>query len=149
MARAIIPTVITQILAGNKEIKLGSLHPTRDFNFVEDTVSGFMAMASTDAAVGDVISIGSDFEVSIGDTVDMIKEIMKADVDVITDDQRIRPDASEVERLWASNEKARRTVGWTPAYAGRDGFMRGLEKTIAWFSDQAHVHLYKSELYNI
>ncbi len=148
-ARAVIPTVVTQILAGKKEIKLGSLHPTRDFNFVDDTVSGFIAMASHDAAMGEVINIGSNFEVSIGDTVTMIKEIMDVDVTVITDDQRLLPDASEVERLWGSNDKAKNSVGWTPAYGGRDGFKRGLEKTIAWFSDPAHVPLYKADLYNI
>ncbi len=148
-ARAVIPTVITQILAGNKEIKLGSLHPTRDFNYIDDTVSGFMAMAETDAAFGEVINIGSNFEVSVGDTVTMIKETMNADVDVVTEDQRIRPDASEVERLWASNDKAKEVLDWAPAYGERDGFKRGLEQTIAWYADPAHAPLYKADLYNI
>ncbi len=148
-ARAVIPTIITQILAGKKRIKLGSIHPTRDFNYVSDTVNGFLAMAESDGAVGSVINIGSNFEVSIGETVEMIKEIMNADVEIVTDDERVRPDASEVERLWASNDKAKRLTGWTPEYAGRDGFKRGLEETIAWFSDPAHQPLYKADLYNI
>lgn len=148
-ARAVIPTIITQILAGKKQIKLGSIYPTRDFNFVSDTVNGFLAMAESDGAVGSVINIGSNFEVSIGETVTLIKEIMNADVEVVTDDDRVRPDASEVERLWASNEKAKRLIGWEPAYAGKDGLKRGLEETIAWFSDPAHQALYKADLYNI
>jgi NAD dependent epimerase/dehydratase len=148
-ARAVIPTIITQILAGKKQIKLGSLHPTRDFNYVADTVAGFIALASSDAAVGSVVNVGSNFEVTIGETVDMIKEIMNADVEILTDDQRLRPDASEVERLWASNERMKRLTGWEPAYGGRDGFKRGLEETIAWFSDPAHQPLYKADHYNI
>lgn len=148
-ARAVIPTIITQILAGKTEIKLGALHPTRDFNFVEDTVSGFLAVAASDASIGEVINIGSNFEVSIGDTVDMIKDIMGSNVKIITDDQRIRPEASEVERLWASNKKAKDLLEWSPAFGHRDGLKRGLEKTVSWFSDPAHAPLYKADLYNI
>ncbi|MFL2770838.1 MAG: NAD-dependent 4,6-dehydratase LegB [Rhodospirillaceae bacterium] len=148
-ARAVIPTIITQILAGKTEIKLGSLTPTRDFNFIEDTVSGFMALASSDAGVGEVTNIGSNFEVSIGETVNIIKQIMDSDVTVISDDQRIRPDGSEVERLWASNTKAKDLFGWTPLYGKREGLRLGLEKTIAWYSDSDHIPLYKAELYNI
>lgn len=148
-ARAVIPTIITQILAGKKKIKLGSLHPTRDFNYVSDTAAGFVAMANSAAAVGEVINVSSDFEVTIGDTVDIIKEIMNADVDIITDDQRLRPDASEVERLWGANAKVKELTGWTPEHGGREGFKKGLEKTVAWFSDPAHQPLYKADLYNI
>lgn len=148
-ARAVIPTVITQILAGKKEVKLGSLHPTRDFNYVDDTVSGFMAVAKSEAAVGEVINIGSNFEMSVGGVVEMIKEIMNADVTVTTEDQRVRPNASEVERLWASNEKAKNLLNWSPSYGGKDGFQRGLEQTIAWYSDPTHAPLYKADLYNI
>lgn len=148
-ARAVIPTIITQILAGKKQIKLGSLHPTRDFNYVSDTAAGFIAMAASDAAVGEVINVSSDFEVTIGDTVEMIKEIMNADVEILTDDQRLRPDASEVERLWGANAKAKEKINWTPKHGGRDGFKKGLEKTIAWFSNPAHQPLYKADLYNI
>jgi len=148
-ARAVIPTIITQILAGKKEIKLGSLHPTRDFNYVSDTAAGFIAMANSQAAVGEVINVSSDFEVTIGDTVEMIKEIMNADVDIITDDQRLRPDASEVERLWGANAKVKELTGWTPEHGGREGFKKGLKKTVAWFSNPAHQPLYKADLYNI
>ena len=148
-ARAIIPTVITQILAGQEKIKLGTLHPTRDFSYIDDTVAGFMTMAACDDVAGEIVNIGSDFEISMGDTVDLIKEIMEADVEIVTDDQRVRPDASEVERLWASNAKAKTLLGWAPAYAGRDGLMLGLEKTIDWFSDPAHQALFKADQYNI
>lgn len=148
-ARAVIPTIITQVLAGKKRLKLGSIHPTRDFNYIADTVAGFLAVASGDKAIGNVINIGSNFEVSIGDTVALIKEIMNADVEIETDDDRVRPDASEVERLWASNEKAKSLAGWEPAYAGQEGFKRGLAETITWFSDPAHQALYKADQYNI
>ncbi|NKB42837.1 MAG: SDR family NAD(P)-dependent oxidoreductase [Alphaproteobacteria bacterium] len=148
-ARAIIPTVITQILAGKKQIKLGSLHPTRDLSYIDDTVAGFIAMAATDNVAGEIVNLGSDFEISMGDTVTLIKNIMDADVEIITDDQRVRPDASEVERLWASNDKANALFGWAPKHAGRDGLKRGLEKTIDWFSNPAHQALYKADQYNI
>lgn len=148
-ARAVIPTIITQILAGKKQIKLGSLHPTRDFNYVADTAAGFIAMANSDAAIGKVINVSSDFEVTIGDTVTLIKDIMNTDVEIITDDQRLRPDASEVERLWGSNAVAKELMRWTPDHGGEEGFRKGLEKTIAWFSDPAHQPLYKADLYNI
>ena len=148
-ARAVIPTIITQILAGKKEIKLDSLHPTRDFNYVGDTVAGFLTMADSDAATGEVINIGSNFEVSVGDTVNLIKEIMNTDVDIVTEDQRIRPDASEVELLWAANDKAKEVLNWSPDFGGQEGFKRGLEQTVAWYSDPAHVPLYKADLYNI
>ncbi len=147
--RAVIPTIVTQILAGKAEIKLGSLHPTRDFNYIDDTVAGFLAMAGSDASFGEAINIGSNFEVSVGDTVDMIKDIMNADVNIVTEDQRIRPDASEVERLWASNEKAKKVLNWSPAYGGQEGFKRGLKQSIAWYSDPSHAPLYKADLYNI
>lgn len=148
-ARAIIPTVITQILAGKKQIKLGTLHPTRDLSYVDDTVAGFIAMAACDHAVGQVVNLGSGFEISMADTVDLIREIMDANIEIVTDDQRVRPDASEVERLRASNEKAKTLFGWTPTHSGREGLKRGLEKTISWFSDPAHQALYKADQYNI
>lgn len=148
-ARAVIPTIITQILAGAKQIRLGALHPTRDFSHVSDTVAGFIAMAESDAAIGEVVNIGSGFEISVGDTAKMIAEIMGAKVEIVSDDQRMRPDASEVERLWAGTDKARKLFGWSPAYAGRDGFRRGLEETVKWYADPAVRALYKSDLYNI
>lgn len=148
-ARAVIPTIISQIANGTRKIKLGDLAPTRDFNFVADTVAGFLAVAQSDAAVGQVINIGSNFEVSIGDTARMIAEQMGADIEIVQDAQRVRPAGSEVERLWASNEKAARLTGWTPKYGADAGFRRGLDETIAWFLDPANLARYKSDIYNI
>jgi NAD dependent epimerase/dehydratase len=148
-ARAVIPTIITQIARGARSVKLGALHPTRDFNFVSDTVSGFIAVAESDWAVGEVINIGSNFEISIGETARLIAELMGAEVAIETDQVRLRPDNSEVERIWADNAKALRLTGWQPAYAGRDGLRRGLGETIAWFREPAHLASYKSDSYNI
>jgi len=148
-ARAIIPTVVTQIVDGARSIRLGSLHPTRDFTYVTDTVSAFIAALSADQAVGEAVNIGSDLEVSIGEVVEVITSVMGVDVDVIADEDRIRPARSEVERLWASNEKARRLLGWTPEFGGREGFRQGIDRTVAWFSDPANRASYKSERYEV
>jgi NAD dependent epimerase/dehydratase len=148
-ARAVIPTVITQIANGANQIKLGALHPTRDFSFVEDTVAGFIAGAEADDAVGEVINLGSAFEVSIGDTVNMIAEVMGRNIEVTSDEQRVRPAASEVERLYADNSKARELLQWTPQYAGVQGFKQGLQKTVDWFCDNRNIKHYKSHIYNI
>ncbi len=148
-ARAVIPTVITQIANGRRQIKLGALHPTRDFNFVRDTVEGFIAMADSEAAIGQVVNIGSNFEVSIGDTVKYIAEVMGQEIEVLTDDARLRPAKSEVERLWADNTKARELLGWQPAYGGVEGFKRGLLETARWFTDSGNLGRYKADLYNL
>lgn len=148
-ARAIIPTIISQIANGQSEIKLGSLRPTRDFNYVADTVRGFIAMAESDRAVGEVINIGSNYEISVGDTVSLIAELMNADVEIITDELRLRPEKSEVERLWAENAKAHQLLDWQPEYAGREGLRRGLQETIAWFQKPENLHHYKPEIYNL
>lgn len=148
-ARAVIPTIVTQIAAGAKEIKLGATSPTRDFNFVSDTVGGFVAAARSDASVGEVINIGSDFEVSIGETAELIAEVMGREVEVVPDKERLRPSSSEVERLWASNEKARSLLDWTPGYAGRDGFRRGIAQTAEWFMRADNLKMYKAGVYNI
>ena len=148
-ARAIIPTVITQIAKGKREINLGSLHPTRDFNYVADTVRGFIAMAQSDAAVGEVINIGSNYEVSIGETVNLIAEVMNANIDIVTDQARLRPTKSEVERLWADNQKAKRLLGWEPLYNGKEGLKRGLADTAAWFTREENLRNYKADIYNI
>ena len=148
-ARAIIPTVITQIAAGQRRIKLGALHPTRDFSFVKDTVQGFLSVARSPQSVGEVINVGSNFEVSIGETVQMIAEIMGVDIEIETDQVRMRPDKSEVDRLWDSNEKARALTGWAPAYGGKDGFRRGLAETIAWFTQPENLKTYKTGIYNV
>jgi dTDP-glucose 4,6-dehydratase len=148
-ARAVIPTVITQVANGERKIKLGSLHPTRDFNYVQDTVRGFIALMESPRSIGEVVNIGSNYEISIGETVDLIAELMGVSLEVVTDDVRLRPEKSEVERLWADNSKAERLVGWAPEFAGREGFRRGLSETIAWFSEPANLKCYKSHLYNL
>lgn len=148
-ARAVIPTIITQIANGNRQIKLGAVHPTRDFNYVVDTVAGFIAALNSDRGVGDVINIGSNFEISIGDTARTIAEVMGVEIAIITDEQRLRPEKSEVERLWAANDKACELLGWHPQYGGLDGFCRGLAETVSWFSKPSHLASYKSDIYNL
>lgn len=147
-ARAVIPTVITQIANGNRKIKLGSLHPTRDFNYVKDTVRGFISAAQSDI-IGEVINIGSNYEISIGDTVNLIAEIMNVDLEIDTDQQRLRPQNSEVERLWADNSKAKKLLNWKPIYGGRKGLKKGLSETIDWFTNPENLKQYKSNIYNI
>jgi len=148
-ARAVIPTIITQIANGERQLKLGSLHPTRDFNYVADTARGFIAALESDKAIGEVINLGSNYEISIGDTVKLIAERMQVDVDIISDEQRTRPKDSEVERLWAANAKAAELLDWQPEYDGLDGFARGLDHTIDWFSQPANLAQYKHGTYNI
>ncbi len=147
-ARAIIPTIMTQIAKGHKKIKLGALSPTRDFNYVKDVVRGFIAIAESPRSVGEVINIGSNYEISIGETAKLIAEVMKQDVSIEVEEVRLRPEKSEVERLWAENKKARDLIQWAPAYGGRDGFKRGLEETAAWFLDPKNLERYK-ESYTI
>lgn len=148
-ARAVIPTIITQIASGKRQIKLGAVHPTRDFSYVADTVAGFIAALNSEQGVGEVVNLGSNFEISIGDTARLIAETMSAEVDVVTDQARLRPDNSEVERLWADNAKSKLLFGWQPAYGGRDGFKRGLVETVEWFKDPSNLLRYKADLYNI
>jgi NAD dependent epimerase/dehydratase len=148
-ARAIIPTIITQIAAGMKSIQLGSLTPTRDFSFVLDTVRGFVAAAESENSVGEVINLGSGFEITMQDTAELIAETMNATVEFTQDVQRLRPEKSEVERLWADNSKAQRLMNWQPVYAGKEGFKRGLRETIQWFLENDNTRQYKSHIYNI
>jgi dTDP-glucose 4,6-dehydratase len=147
--RAVVPTIIAQIASGTREIKLGSLHPTRDFSFVADTVRGFMHAAVAENIVGEVVNTGSGFEISIGDVARLIAELMQAEVAIVHSDERVRPPASEVERLYAGIAKAEGRLDWTPDYAGRDGFVRGLRQTIDWFRDRENLRRYKPERYNI
>ena len=133
--RAVIPTIIAQLLAGAETIELGSITPTRDFNFVEDTVRGFRMAMLKEKILGQVINLGSGFEVSVGHTARLIAKIMNKNVEINTSQERVRPDASEVQRLLSANERARELLDWSPKYAGLDGFERGLGKTINWFSD--------------
>lgn len=148
-ARAVIPTIITQIANGKRQIHLGAVHPTRDFSFVADTVAGFVAALAADKAVGEVINLGSNFEISIGDAAHAIADLMDAEIEIVPDDARQRPANSEVERLYASNAKAQRLLGWQPAYGGMEGFRRGLKETIAWFCEPANLTMYKADIYNL
>lgn len=148
-ARAVIPTVITQIANGARRIKLGALHPTRDFNFIDDTVNGFLAVAQSNQAIGEVINVGSGFEITIGDTVNMIADLMGIPIEIETDNQRLRPEKSEVDRLCAANSKAKKLTGWTPQYAGMDGLRSGIKQTIDWFANPSNLQNYKWEVYNV
>ena len=143
-ARAIIPTIITQIANGEREIKVGDLTPTRDFNFVEDTCRGFLAVAVADGVEGEEINIATGTEVSMGQTLEMIAEVMEADVRYVVDPQRLRPSKSEVFRLCGDNRKIRSLTGWEPQVSLRDG----LAATARWFSDPANLARYKSNIYN-
>ena len=147
--RAVIPTIITQIASGVREIRLGAVSPTRDFNYVEDTVAAFIAAMESEGGLGEGVNFGSNFEISIGDTVALISEVMGRDITVVTDEQRLRPVNSEVERLWADNRKAKELFGWSPTHAGRDGLKRGLTKTVAWLSERTNLARYKADIYNL
>ena len=144
-ARAVIPTIITQIASGKKEIKLGDISPTRDFNFVEDTCRGFLAIAEETRAIGEIINIGSSVEISIGDTLNLIKDLMGSDVKFITDNQRIRPKNSEVFRLLCDNSKIQKLTGFKSQVNLNDG----LQRTIDWISKPDNLSRYKSEIYNV
>ena len=147
--RAVIPTIITQLLNNQLSISLGSTSPTRDFNFVRDTVDGFMAVGRADKAVGEVINIGSNYEISIADTARLVAEILEMPMEINLDQHRLRPDKSEVERLWADNRKAKALTGWQPAYAGIEGLKRGLTETIEWFKVKENLKRYKIGNYTI
>lgn len=144
-ARAVIPTIITQIANGEKQIKLGDVTPTRDFNYVLDTCKGFIALANSPAAIGQTVNIGSNFEISVGDTLQLIKKIMASDVEFITDSARIRPDKSEVHRLWCDNSLINSLTGFTPDYS----IENGLKETIDWFTTPENLAKYKHDIYNI
>lgn len=148
-ARAVIPTIITQIAHGKRQIKLGAVGPTRDFSYVSDTVAGFIAAMNSEQGVGEVVNLGNNFEISIGDTARLIAETMNAEIEIVTDQARLRPENSEVERLWSDNAKAKELFGWQPAYAGRDGFKRGLTETVEWFKAPSNLARYKADVYNI
>ncbi len=144
-ARAVIPTIISQIASGKKQIKLGDVYPTRDFNYVADTCRGFLELANSDNAIGEIVNIGSNFEISVGDTLKLIREIMASDVEFLIDDQRLRPGKSEVFRLWCDNSKIRELTGFKPAYDIRSG----LKETINWFTLPENLAKYKADIYNI
>jgi nucleoside-diphosphate-sugar epimerase len=141
----VIPTIISQIANGKKQIKLGDVSPTRDFNYVTDTCRGFLALACCDQAIGETVNIGSNFEISVGETLNLIRELMNSDVEFITDEQRIRPEKSEVFRLWCDNSKIRDLTGFEPQYTIREG----LKATIEWFTRPENLIKYKADIYNV
>ena len=148
-ARAVIPTIITQIANGERQIKLGGLTPTRDFSYVQDTVNGFLSALISTNGLGQVVNLGSNFEISISETVALIAESMDATVEITSSEERLRPENSEVERLWADNSKAKELFGWQLSYSGREGFKQGLAETIAWFTKSENLRSYKSDIYNL
>jgi nucleoside-diphosphate-sugar epimerase len=144
-ARAVLPSIIIQIANGMKEIKLGDPSPTRDFSYVEDTCRGILALAESDQTIGQTINIGSNFEISVGDALNIIKVLMDSDVKFVTDQQRIRPEKSEVFRLWCDNTKIEKLTGFKPQVDIREG----LQKTINWFTSDVHLSKYKADIYNV
>ncbi len=144
-ARAVIPTIISQIASGKKQIQLGDVTPTRDFNYVTDTCRGFIELASCDKAIGEVVNIGSNFEISVGDTLNLIRELMNSDVEFLTDEKRIRPGKSEVFRLWCDNRKIHSLTGFVPKVDIRTG----LKSTVDWFTRPEILAKYKTDIYNV
>ena len=144
-ARAVIPTIITQILAGKKEIMLGDTSPTRDFNYVKDTCSGFIDLLESDKTIGRTINIGSNTEISVKETLELIKKIMNSDVEFVTDEQRLRPANSEVHRLVCDNSLIKELTGYKPKYS----LEKGLTETIEWFRNPENMKHYKAGIYNV
>ncbi len=148
-ARAIIPTIISQILSGNKNIKLGSLSPTRDFNYVSDTVNAYLCAIKSNDIIGEVVNLGNNYEISIGDLAKTLAKIMNQEIIVEQDDERLRPKKSEVERLCANNKKAIEILKWKPLFHGKMGLEEGLHITIEWFKVNKNLSKYKSDIFNI
>jgi dTDP-glucose 4,6-dehydratase len=148
-ARAVIPTIISQFASGISSLNLGNLAPTRDFNYVSDTVAGFIKIMQGESGFGEVFNIGSNFEISIYETAKLIANLMGKELDITESSNRMRPDKSEVDRLLADNQKIFKTFGWQPKYSGLDGFRLGLSKTIEWFSEPANLAMYKPTIYNL
>ncbi|GAB6076190.1 NAD-dependent 4,6-dehydratase LegB [Desulfurobacterium crinifex] len=144
-ARAVIPTIITQLLSGKKEVKLGSLHPTRDLLFVKDTVEGFIEIAKSDRTVGEEINIATGKEISIGELAKKLIELINPDVKIVVDEERIRPEKSEVERLCGDNRKIMKLTNWKPKYSLEEG----LRITVDWFREKENLSFYKPDLYNV
>jgi len=145
--RAIIPTIITQVLNNNKFIKLGALYPTRDFSYIKDTIRAFVLTAQSKKSIGEVINIGSGYEISIGDLYNMICQITKTEIKIKKETERIRPKQGEVYRLKADNKKAKKLIGWTPEYQNQKGLIKGLKETIDWFKTDTNLDKYKSDRY--
>ena len=148
-ARAVIPTIISQIASGKNEIRLGKLSPTRDFNYVIDTVNAFKAVAFSNKTIGKVINSSSNFEISIKDTANLIADIMGKKIKLTSEDERKRPENSEVNRLFGDNQLIKDLTNWEPKYAGTKGFREGLKLTIDWFSSKQNLSFYKPDIYSV
>ena len=146
-ARAVIPTIISQLSAGKTEISLGAITPTRDFTYVSDTVSGFIAAMNSKDTDGEVINLGTGYEISIEDTLKTIARLMDVQVEMVQDSARMRPENSEVERLLSDNSKAAKMLSWEPEFLGQEGLEKGLNKTIDWFSDASNLRMYNVDNY--
>jgi NAD dependent epimerase/dehydratase len=144
-ARAVIPTIISQIASGMKQIKLGDVSPTRDFNYVTDTCHGLISLARSERAIGEVVNIGSNSEISVGEVLNLVRELMNSDVEYLTEAQRLRPGKSEVFRLWCDNSKIRELAGFAP----KVGIREGLKATVDWFLRPENLAKYKTTIYNI
>ena len=147
--RAVIPSIITQLASGSSTIRLGALTPTRDFNFVDDTCSAFIAISRCDEALGSVLNAASNFEISIGDTASLIAEVMNVELTIESDEVRFRPSNSEVNRLYGDNTRLRTLTNWQPLFAGLDGFRKGLQITADWFSDPNNLSRYRPGTYGV
>lgn len=148
-ARAVIPTIITQIASGRRRIELGAVSPTRDFNYVQDTVDGFIAALGAENVEGQVINLGTGFEIPIGEMANLIAKVMGVEIEIVTDEARLRPAGSEVERLCAANARAAELLGWKPRLTGLEGLQSGLTETVQWFRDPGNLRGYKADLYNL
>ena len=146
--RAVVPTIITQLAKSQAIINLGSLHPTRDFSLVKDIVNGFIAIAESDASIGEAINVGSGFEISIKELGETIGDLMGSKIKFNTEEIRLRPGKSEVERLLADNSKANQIINWVPKYAGKEGLKRGLKETIDWYSHPETLKKYRTDEFN-
>ena len=148
-ARAVIPTIITQVLSNSNKISLGDIRPTRDFSYVSDTVNGFVAALNSDNGIGEVVNLGSGYETSIAEVIKLIAAILNVPINIEVEELRKRPEKSEVTRLLANNQKARNIFDWAPEFEGLDGLKSGLHKTIEWFQDSQNIALYKPNIYNL
>jgi NAD dependent epimerase/dehydratase len=144
-ARAVIPTIITQLLTGKEEIKLGALHPTRDLLYVKDTVNGFVEIAKSDSLIGHEVNIATNSEITVGNLAQSLIDIINPNAKVVSDDIRLRPEKSEVERLFGSNEKILQHTNWRQHFS----LENGLRETIEWFNDSNNLKLYKADIYNV
>ncbi len=147
--RAVIPTIISQIAKGDQQIKLGAISPTRDFNYVDDITDAFIKIAESDNTAGKTYNAGSNFEISIGETAELIAQIMNKKIEIISDEIRLRPEKSEVNRLWADNTKLMNQTDWSPKYSGINGFKKGLEQCVKWYTDPNNLSKFKTDIYNI